>query len=79
MRSFVDLDRIFSGQPRELGPVLARIDTGRGREGLFEDQRPELLGQLAESARAPSITSSNAIEGVITPAGVAATSRATRT
>jgi Fic family protein len=65
MQSFVDLDRTFGGQPRELGPLLARIDTGRGREGLFADQLPELLGQLAENARIASITASNAIEGVI--------------
>jgi Fic family protein len=64
MRSFVDLDKTFNGQPRELGAVLARIDTGRGRERLFEDQVPELLGQLAEHARIASITASNAIEGV---------------
>lgn len=64
MGSFVDLDRTFAGQPRELGALLARIDTGRGRERLFEDQAPELLGQLAVHARVASITASNAIEGV---------------
>jgi Fic family protein len=65
MRSFVDLDKTFSGQPRELGVILARIDTAKGREGLFEDQRPELLRHLAEHARIASITASNAIEGVV--------------
>jgi len=65
MRSFVDLDRTFGGQPRELGAVLARIDTGRGQERLFEDQRPELLRQLSQNARIASITASNAIEGVL--------------
>lgn len=65
MRSFVDLDKTFANQPRELGPVLARIDTGRGRERLFEDQLPELLRQLSEHARIASITASNAIEGVV--------------
>ena len=64
MRSFVDLDKTFDGQPRELGAILARIDTGRGQERLFEDQAPELLGQLSEHARIASITASNAIEGV---------------
>ena len=64
MRSFIDLDRTLSGQPRQLGAVLARIDTGRGREQLFEDQLPELLRQLSENARIASITASNAIEGV---------------
>jgi Fic family protein len=64
MQSFVDLDRTFAGQPRELGAVLARIDTGRGQELLFLDQRPELLKRLSENARIASITASNAIEGV---------------
>jgi Fic family protein len=64
MHSFVDLDATFSGQPRALGPVLARIDTGRGREELFEDQAPQVLRQLSENARIASITASNAIEGV---------------
>ncbi len=65
MRSFIDLDATFDGQPRELGPVLARIDTGRGREQLFENQVPEVLRQLSEHARIASITASNAIEGVV--------------
>ncbi len=65
MRSFIDLDATFDGQPRELGAVLARIDTGRGREELFEDQVPQVLRQLSENARIASITASNAIEGVV--------------
>lgn len=65
MQSFVDLDKTFESQPRPLGAVLARIDTGRGQERLFEDQRPELLKQLAEHARVASIKASNAIEGVV--------------
>lgn len=65
MRSFVDLDKTFANQPRELGVLLARIDTGKGQERLFENQLPELLGQLAEHARIASITASNAIEGVL--------------
>jgi Fic family protein len=65
LRSFIDLDATFDGQPRELGPVLARIDTGRGREQLFADQVPEVLRQLSENARIVSITASNAIEGVV--------------
>lgn len=73
MHSFVDLDKTFSSQPRELGAILARIDTGRGQERLFEDQAPELLKRLSEDARIASITASNAIEGVIVEEG-----RATR-
>ena len=65
MHSFIDLDRTFAGQPRELGATLARIDTGRGREQLFLDQVPQVLRQLSENARIASITASNAIEGVI--------------
>jgi len=65
MRSFIDLDTTFAGQPRELGPVLARVDTGRGKERLFEDQAPELLKRLSDDARIESITASNAIEGVV--------------
>jgi Fic family protein len=64
MRSFVNLDKTFAGQPRELGAILGRIDTGKGQERLFENQVPELLRQLAEHARIASITASNAIEGV---------------
>lgn len=69
MQSFVDLDRTFGGQPRELGAVLARIDTGRGQEQLFVDQRPELLKRLSGNARIASITASNAIEGVVVESG----------
>lgn len=65
MRSFVDIDRTFGNQPRELGAILARIDTGRGQEQLFLNQRPELLKRLSEHARIASITASNAIEGVV--------------
>lgn len=65
MKSFVDLDTTFAGQPRELGAVLASVDAGRGQERHFEDQRPELLRQLFEDARVASITASNAIEGVV--------------
>lgn len=65
MRSFVDLDRTLGGQPRELGPILAGIDTGRGREQLLQDRSPELLGALSESARVASIDASNAMEGVV--------------
>lgn len=69
MQSFVDLDKTFGSQPRELGAVLARIDTGRGQEKLFLNQRPELLKRLSENARIASITASNAIEGVIVESG----------
>lgn len=69
MQSFVDVDGKFGSQPRELGALLARIDTGRGKEQLFRDQRPELLKRLSENARVASITASNAIEGVVVESG----------
>lgn len=65
MQSFIDLDRTFDGQPRELAATFARIDTGRGQEALFADQRPELLKRLSVNARIASITASNAIENVV--------------
>ncbi len=64
MKSFIDTERTFSGQPARLGVLLHRVDVGRGREELFTDQLPELLRALAESARIASIRASNAIEGV---------------
>jgi Fic family protein len=64
MRSFVDLDRTFGGQPARLGVKLARLDVGRGREELYRDQLPELLQALATETRVASITASSAIEGV---------------
>lgn len=68
MQSFLDLEQTFSGQPRQVAAAFARIDTGRGKEELFLDQRPELLKRLSENARIASITASNAIEGVVVEA-----------
>lgn len=65
MRSFIDLDRTFAGQPRELGGTLARIDAGSGREHAAEGRAPQLLRQFTREARVASITASSAIEGVI--------------
>ena len=64
MKSFVDLDRSFGGQPPRLGAVLSRIDIGRGREELYGDQVPELLQSLANQTKIASVTASSAIEGV---------------
>ncbi len=44
---------------------IARLDVGRGREALYQGQRPELLRALADETRVASITASSAIEGVI--------------
>ncbi len=69
MRSFANLERTFGSQPLRLGVRLARIDVGRGREGTYLDQLPQLLDALAETTRVESITASSAIEGVVVEAG----------
>lgn len=69
MRSFVDLAATLHGQPLALGPILARVDVGRGREQLYGAQVPELLRVLADSTRVASITASSAIEGVVVEPG----------
>ena len=69
MRSFIDIDRTFGSQPTRLGVRLARIDVGRGREGIYRDQLPQLLDALAVATRVASITASSAIEGVVVDAG----------
>lgn len=68
LKTFADLDRSLSNQPRTLGVVLARVDVGKGREELYRNQLPELLTQLAEQSRIRSITASSAIEGVVVAA-----------
>jgi Fic family protein len=65
MRSFVNLDGTLGSQPVRLGARLARIDVGRGREGLYREQLPQLLDALADATRVESITASSAIEGVV--------------
>lgn len=72
MRSFIDLNRTFAGQPAPIGVLLQRVDVGRGREELHRDQAPQLLRQLAEQTRIESIRASGAIEGVDVPAARAA-------
>lgn len=69
MRSFINFEHTFRSQPVRLGARLARIDVGRGREGLYRDQLPQLLDALAETTRVESITASNAIEGVTVDSG----------
>lgn len=43
--------------------LLGRIDVGKGREGLYLNQLPELLSALADETRVESIRASTAIEG----------------
>jgi len=64
VKSFVDPDRSFGGQPPRLGVVLSRIDVGRGKEELYRDQVPELLQSLANQTKIASVSASSAIEGV---------------
>lgn len=63
MKTFVDLDRSLAAQPPRVGVLLGRIDVGKGREGLYLDQMPELLSSLAQQTRVESIRASTAIEG----------------
>ena len=69
MRSFINPDRTFASQPPRLGVALARLDVGRGREALYRDQLPELLGALATETRIASIKASSAMEGVTVDPG----------
>jgi Fic family protein len=69
MRSFVNIERTFGGQPPGLGAILARIDVGRGREEVYRDQVPELLRSLMSQTRVESISASSAIEGVVVDPG----------
>ena len=64
MRSFQDPERTFAGQPASLGVLLQRVDVGRGHQGLYENQLPQLLQRLAQQTKVESIKASNAIEGV---------------
>lgn len=65
MHSFVDLDALIGQVPARVVTRLSAIDFGRGSEGLYRDQMPGLLMELADRARVESITASSAIEGVI--------------
>ncbi|MGH3363919.1 MAG: Fic family protein [Nocardioidaceae bacterium] len=61
----MDLDRSVGSVPGPVVMRLARVDMGRGREGLFRNQLPALLTELANRARIASITASSALEGVV--------------
>ena len=69
MNSFRDPAVFFSGQSARLGPRLARINLGRGREAMYQDQLPELLHRLSHDARVESVMASSAIEGVFIEKG----------
>ena len=65
MHSFVDLDRILGAVPAPVVMMLRDIDRGQGSEGLYLNQVPDLLTELAHRARVASITASSALEGVV--------------
>ena len=65
MHSFVDLDRVLGAVPAPLVMTLRDIDRGQGSEGLYLNQVPDLLTELANRARVASITASSALEGVV--------------
>jgi Fic family protein len=64
MQSFIVLERLLAQVPGPLVTRLSRIDSGRGREGLYRAQLPALLTDLAARARVQSVTASSALEGV---------------
>jgi hypothetical protein len=41
LKTFYDLDRKIAAQPPRVGVLLASVDAGKGREGLYLDQLPE--------------------------------------
>lgn len=65
MHSFVDLDRVLGAVPASTVMALRQIDRGQGSEGLYLNQVPDLLTELANRARVASITASSALEGVV--------------
>ena len=65
MHSFIDLDRAVGVVPAPVVMTLSAIDRGQGSEGLYRNQVPDLLTELANRARVASITASSALEGVV--------------
>jgi Fic family protein len=63
LKTFLEFDRIIGSQPPRVGVLLGRVDVGKGREGLYLAQLPELLDSLADQTRVESIRASTAIEG----------------
>ena len=77
MNSLVEIGRTLASQPPRVGVLLGQSDVGKGREGLYRDQLPELLAGLAAQTRVESIRASTAIEGYDVPAERAARLAAT--
>ncbi|HSF97884.1 MAG TPA: Fic family protein [Ornithinibacter sp.] len=51
--------------PAPVVMTLRDVDRGQGSEGLYLNQVPDLLTELANRARVASITASSALEGVV--------------
>lgn len=65
MHSFADVDRALGSVPAPIVMILRDIDRGQGSEGLYLNQVPDLVTELANRARVASITASSALEGVV--------------
>jgi Fic family protein len=64
LRSFSDIRVALEAPPLDVVTLLGRIELGRGREGLYRSQSPQVLERLAAQTRFDSITASSAIEDV---------------
>jgi Fic family protein len=64
LRSFSDIRAALEAPPLDVVALLGRIELGRGREGLYRSQSPQVLERLAAQTRFDSITASSAIEDV---------------
>jgi hypothetical protein len=64
LRSFSDIRAALDAPPLDVVTLLGRIELGRGREGLYRSQSPQVLERLAAQTRFDSITASSAIENV---------------
>jgi Fic family protein len=64
LRSFSDIRAVLDAPPLDVVTLLGRIELGRGREGLYRSQSPQVLERLAAQTRFDSITASSAIENV---------------
>lgn len=58
------LDKTFQFTP-EIVSLIAAISVYKGKQGLFEQQSPEILKKLQEVATIQSTESSNRIEGIV--------------
>lgn len=68
MQTFRNLEAHLGMVPASTATSLAEVSAGRGREGAFRKQHPQVLEGLMEIARIQSSESSNAIEHITAPA-----------